>query len=196
VPGAEEELENLELNLAGAHQAANAAVAIATIAELRRVGWTISDMAVRQGLAQVHWPARIEVLRRNPAVVLDSAHNVASIEALVRVLDESFSVPARLLVFATTRDKDVRGMLRVLLPKFDDVILTRYRNNPRAMPPEELDALAGEISLTRRHLCADAAAAWRLASRMTTPQHLICITGSFFIAAEMREAMQETSFQA
>jgi dihydrofolate synthase/folylpolyglutamate synthase len=191
VPGAEHELADLDLNLAGAHQAANAAVALATIAELRGQGWSISDAAVRQGLANVAWPARIEVLRRNPAVVLDAAHNVASIEALVRVLDESFSVPARLLIFATTRDKDVRGMLRVLLPKFDDVILTRYRNNPRSMSPAELDALAGEISLTRRHLCDDADEAWKLASRLAGPQHLICITGSFFIAAEMRLAMQK-----
>ncbi|MBI3838203.1 MAG: bifunctional folylpolyglutamate synthase/dihydrofolate synthase [Planctomycetia bacterium] len=196
VPGAEHELENLELNLPGAHQAANAAVGVATIAELRRQGWDISDAAVRQGLAQVCWPARIEVLSRHPTVVLDAAHNVASIEALVRVLEESFSVPARLLVFATTRDKDVRGMLRVLLPKFDEVIFTRYWNNPRAMPPAELDALACEISPIRRHSCADAATAWKLASQLATPSHLICITGSFFIAAEMRAALRETAESA
>ena len=193
VPPAEHELENLELNLAGTHQAANAAVAIATIAELRRQGWDISDAAIRQGLAQVRWPARIEVFSRHPTVVLDAAHNVASIEALVRVLDESFSAPSRLLVFATTRDKDVRGMLRVLLPKFDEVILTRYWNNPRAMPPAELDALAGEISSAPRHRCDDAAAAWKLATRLAAADHLICITGSFFIAAEMRAAMQKAA---
>ncbi|HEV3137290.1 MAG TPA: folylpolyglutamate synthase/dihydrofolate synthase family protein [Pirellulales bacterium] len=193
VSPAEFELENLELNLAGTHQAANAAVAIATVAELRRQGWDISDAAIRQGLAQVRWPARIEVFSRHPTVVLDAAHNVASIEALVRVLDESFSVPSRVLVFATTRDKDVRGMLRVLLPKFEEVILTRYWNNPRAMPPAELDELAGEISSGPRHCCDDAAAAWKLATRLTGADHLICITGSFFIAAEMRGAMQKAA---
>jgi dihydrofolate synthase/folylpolyglutamate synthase len=191
--GEEQKLNDLELNLAGAHQAANAAVGIATIAELRRQDWDISDVAIRQGLTQVRWPARIEVLSRRPTVVLDAAHNVASIEALVRVLDQSFSIPARVLVFATSRDKDVSGMLRVLLPKFEDVIFTRYWNNPRAMPPSELDALAAQMSPTRRHLCADAATAWKLASQLATPDHLICITGSFFIAAEMRFAMQASA---
>jgi dihydrofolate synthase/folylpolyglutamate synthase len=193
VPPGEHELDHLELSLAGVHQGANAAVAIATIAELRRQGWDISAAAIRQGLAQVRWPARIEVVSRHPTVVLDAAHNVASIEALVRVLDESFSASARLLVFATARDKDVRGMLRVLLPKFEDVIFTRYWNNPRAMPPADLHALAGEISSGHRYLCDDAAAAWKLATRLAAADHLICITGSFFIAAEMRAAMQETA---
>jgi dihydrofolate synthase / folylpolyglutamate synthase len=191
VAGAEFDLVDLELHLTGAHQAANAAVGIATLCELRRLGWNIPDAAVRQGLAAVRWPARIEVLRRAPTVVLDAAHNVASIEALVRVLDESFSAPRRLLVFATTRDKDVRGMLQVLLGAFDEVIFTRYRNNPRGMAPEELAAIAADLSTAEAHLCADPAAAWRLVSRLATSEHLICITGSFFTAAEMRAAMQQ-----
>lgn len=190
--GAEVEWTNLELNLTGAHQAANAAVALATLGELARQGWTISEEAVRRGLAEVRWPARIEVLRRRPVVVLDAAHNVASIEALVQVLDESFSSPARLAVFATTRDKDIRGMLRILLPKFDEVILTRYTSNPRGAPPEELDALCAELAPIRRHVCPDPVAAWKLAGQIARAEHLICITGSFFIAAEMRAAMRQS----
>ena len=69
----------LELPLVGRHQAANAAVALATIAELRKQGWSISDAAIRQGLTRVLWPARIEVIGRRPTMVLDVAHNVASI---------------------------------------------------------------------------------------------------------------------
>lgn len=190
VAGDEIEWRDLELSLAGEHQAANAAVALATLRELARQGWTIPQAAVRRGLGEVRWPARIEVLRRRPAVVLDAGHNVASVEALVRVLDESFACPKRLLIFATTRDKDIAGMLRVLLPKFDEVIFTRYWNNPRGAPPEELAALAAELSAIPRHVCADAATAWRLASELAGPEHLICITGSFFIAAEMRAAMR------
>jgi dihydrofolate synthase / folylpolyglutamate synthase len=173
------ELGAVALGLTGHHQAANAAVGIATLTEL-----------VRQGLAEVRWPARVEVVRRVPTVVLDSAHNVASIEALVRSLDESFVATRRLLIFATTRDKDARGMLEVLLAKFDDVILTRYWSNPRGMPIEELEALSAELSGRRAHVCADPAAACKLAGQIAGSEHLICITGSFFIAAEMRAAMQ------
>ena len=77
-------------------------------------------------------------------------------------------------------------MLRLLLPRFDDVILTRYLNNPRAVDVAELDAMAAEISPTPRHLCPDPAAAWNLVRQLATPEHLICVTGSFYLAAEMR----------
>ena len=80
----------------------------------------------------------VEVVARRPTVVLDAAHNVASIAALVEVLDESFSAGRRLLVFATTQEKDLRGMLQRLLGRFDHVIFTRYSNNPRSVPPQEL----------------------------------------------------------
>jgi len=190
--GVDVEWKDLALNLLGAHQASNAAVGIAVATELVRQGWKIPPAAIRQGLAEVCWPARVEVLRRRPTVVLDAAHNLASVEALVRVLDESFANSARLLVFATTRDKDARGMLQLLLPKFDEVILTRYWNNPRSVPPEELDEIAAASSASVRHVCQDAPTAWSLASRIATPEHLVCITGSFFIAAEMRAAMQQS----
>ncbi len=188
--GRQTELIDLEMNLIGAHQAANAAVALATVCELRRQGWKIEEGAIRRGLSSVRWPARIEVVRREPTVVLDAAHNVASVEALVHVLEESFSARRRLLVFATTRDKDSRGMLCVLLPRFDEVILTRYWSNPRGVPTDELDLLCEELSPVPRHVCADPETAWNLARQIVGPDDLICITGSFFIAAEMRAAMQ------
>jgi dihydrofolate synthase/folylpolyglutamate synthase len=187
--GMTQTVDGLELALVGRHQAANAAVCMAALAELARGGFEIPESAVRRGLAEVRWPARIELVRSRPAVVLDSAHNVASVGALVEVLEESCSSPRRLLVFATTRDKDVRGMLEVLLPRFDEVIFTRYWANPRGVPPEELDRLAGELSPIRRHICTDPATAWRLARQLATEQHLVCITGSLFLAAEMRAAI-------
>jgi dihydrofolate synthase/folylpolyglutamate synthase len=191
--GLTQAVDRVELALVGRHQAANAAVGMAVLAELGRAGFEIPQEAVRRGLAEVRWPARIQLLRTRPAVVLDSAHNVASVEALAEVLGESFSSPRRLLVFATTRDKNVRGMLEVLLPRFDEVIFTRYWSNPRGVPPEELDSLAGELLPIRRHVCSDPATAWRLAQHLATPEHLVCITGSLFLAAEMRAAIGSSS---
>ncbi len=186
------ELNDVAMSLTGSHQAANAAVAIATVMELRAQGWQISDSAVRGGVASVNWPARIEVLSRHPTIVLDAAHNVASIEALVRVLDESFSVGRRILVFATSRDKDARGMLEVLGPKFDELIFTRYYNNPRGLAAETIAewAAKAELPATGYQVAPDSAAAWQLAAAMAGRDDLICITGSFFIAAEMRAAIQ------
>ena len=98
---------DLSLGLVGRHQAANLSVALAALEQLRNSGWTIPEEAVRRGLAGLTWPARVEVAARRPAVVLDGAHNVASVDALIETLDESFSPARRLLVFASTQEKDV-----------------------------------------------------------------------------------------
>jgi dihydrofolate synthase/folylpolyglutamate synthase len=179
-------LEGVEIGLIGRHQAANAAVALATLAELQTIGWRLPEVAIRRGLSEVRWPARVEIVSHRPTTVIDAAHNVASVQSLLETLDESFANPRRLLIFATTQEKDVRGMLELLLPRFEAVILTRYLNNPRAVSVEELDSLAAELSPAQRFTSSDPAVAWRLVSEFTTPEHLICVTGSFFLASEMR----------
>ena len=113
---------------------------------MRQSRWNIPAAAVQRALAGVSWPARVEVVSRRPAVVLDAAHNVASIRALVETLQESFSAARRLLIFATTHDKDVRGMFQCLLDHFDEVYFTRYTNNSRAVPPKELRQAAKELT--------------------------------------------------
>jgi len=178
--------DNLPLAMLGRHQAANAAVAVATLQELRRSGWNVSEKAIRAGLNGVVCPARVEVVGRRPAVIVDVAHNPASIEALLRVLDESFSVARRLLIFASTHEKDVRRMLELVLGKFDGVFLTRYMENPRAAPPDELAALAAELTGRQYDTYPNPASAWDAVRELANPEDLICITGSFFIAAEMR----------
>ena len=185
------EYAGVELALLGRHQAANAAVAMAAIEELRRAGWVVAEEAIRRGLAKVVWPARIEVISRHPTVIVDAAHNVASIEALVETLDDSFSADRRLLVFATTSDKDIEGMLRVLLSRFDRVIFTRYSDNPRGVPAEELLRLSARLAPnTPSETAPTPAEALSAAARLAHPDDLICITGSFFLAAELRRLLR------
>jgi dihydrofolate synthase/folylpolyglutamate synthase len=121
-------------------------------------------------------------------VVLDAAHNLASIAALIETLDESFAPRRRGLIFGASSDKDVRGMVGLVAPRFDDVIFTRYLNNPRGVPPEKLAQLAGG-SPRPATLCPSPVAAWEAAAQLVGPDDLLCITGSFFLAAEMRAAM-------
>ena len=183
---------NLRLSLLGRHQAANAAVSLAAIGQLRHAGWQIPESAIRRGLAEVRWPARVEIVSRHPAVVLDAAHNAASVASLLETLDESFSPSApRLLIFATTQDKQVREMLELLLPRFDRVLLTRYTTNPRSVPIDELAAIAAAVSPIAYDLCETPAAAWRRARELATAEHVICVAGSFFLAAELRSLMAE-----
>ena len=176
----------MELSLLGDHQAANAALAVACIEQLRTAGWAIPDAAVSAGLAATDWPARMEVVGRRPLVVLDCAHNTASADALVRTLLESFPPCRRLLIFAGSNDKDLAGMFRILGPHFVHVFLTPYLGSTRSTPPEQLAELLRAVGGPPATQCAAPAAAWEAARAVAEPDDLICVTGSVFLAGEMR----------
>jgi hypothetical protein len=127
---------------------------------------------------------------RRPTAVVDVAHNVASAEALADAIGASFQPGRRVLVFAGTKLKDSATMLRVLLPRFDEVIFTRYRVNPRSVPTGELRSIAASLGASHGRICDDPLEAWRLARSLADEESLICVTGSFFIAAELRPVIQ------
>ena len=190
-------VENLEIRLPGAHQLANAAVAVAALQQLVVQGWDIPEGALRQGLAAARCRARVEILGKEPFVVLDVAHNVASVQALVETLQQRFPGARPTLIFATSRDKDVKGMLEILLPACQEVILTRYVSNPRAMEVAELLSIGQGVtaglsfaavapSVTVAPTPEDA---WKRACSQES--ELICITGSFFLAADMTEVLRK-----
>ncbi len=181
------EWRNIPVPLRGRHQADNTALALALVDRLRLAGYHISDDDVRQGLLRVEWPARVEVVGQRPTVIIDAAHNWASAKALVETLRSDFPQPRKILVFASTRDKDVRGQLRWLLPEFQTVVLTRYVDNPRSIPPEELSSIAGSLTTHPFHIADEPVAAWKTARRLAAPNDLIVVTGSFFLVAELRE---------
>jgi dihydrofolate synthase/folylpolyglutamate synthase len=176
----------LELGLLGEHQAANAAVVLACVEQLRAEGLHIDDRAVTTGLAGVDWPARLEVLGRRPFVVLDCAHNLASAQALVDTLHTSFPPARRLLLFAGSSDKDLAGMLRLLAPQFSHAFLTRYQSNPRGLPAEQLAEMLRRVADLPASVHATTAEAWQAARASAGPEDLICVTGSVFLAGEVR----------
>jgi dihydrofolate synthase/folylpolyglutamate synthase len=193
----------MELGLLGEHQAANAALAVAAVERLADVGLSIDMEHVARGLAQVEWPARLEVLSLKPCVVLDCAHNVASAQALVDTLTTSFpgptrangrpgngasAAPRRLLIFAASTDKDLSGMLGILAPTFTHVFLTRY-DNARSAAPHDLAERLRRCADTPCTLCPTAAEAWQAALAFAGPDDLICVTGSVFLAGQLRPLM-------
>lgn len=179
----------LELSLLGSHQAANAAVALATIEVLREQDWTISDGAVASALATVSWPARLELLGRSPWILLDCAHNTASIAALAATLEETFPPGRRILVFASSNDKDVPGMLRILAPHFAHACLTRFSDNPRAVAPDELAISWKSVGGSSCSCHESPAEALAKAQATAGPEDLVCITGSVFLAGELRPVL-------
>ncbi len=123
---------HLQLPLLGAHQIENAAIAYAA---LKTSGIPISDEAIQAGFAQAKWPARFEVLRREPPVVIDSAHNRDSARRLRETLDEYFPKIPVVLIFCALEDKDISGMLEELKPRLECVVATQA-DHPRAPSPE------------------------------------------------------------
>ncbi|MEO1995716.1 MAG: folylpolyglutamate synthase/dihydrofolate synthase family protein [Planctomycetaceae bacterium] len=174
----------LPLTLAGQHQAQNAALAIAT-ADLIRSQRPFPHTAIRSGMSAVGWPMRIEVVRRNPTVILDSAHNSDSIRSLIDTLDSCFPSRRRILIFATSRDKCIEDMLPQLFRAFDTVILTEHGLKPRSIPLAELEQIGRQYGTAHVETAARPQQAWAAVERLAEPSDLICITGSFFLAAEM-----------
>jgi dihydrofolate synthase/folylpolyglutamate synthase len=178
----------MELGLYGKHQAVNAASVIAAIEQLRHQGLPVPESAVIQGLASVNWPARLEVIGERPLIVLDCAHNVASAQALVDTIAESFRVAGKKrLIFAISSDKQVPEILDVLASRFDEFYVTRYANNPRCVPPEQIaEILKGIDPRLRVSVIPSALEALTRAKTDSTAEDLIVISGSVFLAGEIR----------
>mgnify|MGYP001154663457 CR=1 FL=1 len=178
----------LDVPLLGPHQAHNMAVALASLDALAEAEPALAvarEDAVR-GFAGMDWPARVEVVAARPWTVIDGAHNPASAAALAETLRRHFPDVPRTLVFGTTRDKDLPGQLRALLPMFRDRIATRYLRNPRAVAVEEVVAAAAAIDGRPVTAIDDPAEALATARRLAGPDGLVCVTGSLFLAAEAR----------
>jgi dihydrofolate synthase/folylpolyglutamate synthase len=149
----------------------------------------VRDESVAAGLAQVQWPARLEIIGRRPLVVLDCAHNVASAQALIEALLTSFPQSTggrRLLLFAGSRDKDLAGMLNVLAPHFARIYLTRFQSNLRHTPPEQLAELLPPERMRDAIKCVNTEQAWQRARDEARAEDMICATGSVFLAGELR----------
>ncbi len=162
-------------------------MALASLDALGRSrGWNVSRDAVVRGFATLRWPARVEVLGESPWLIVDCAHNVASAERWRPACRQVSPTTPRTLVFATSRDKDLRGQLQVLLPLFDQIIVTRYLENPRAVAPEEIARTVEELDGRAAIVAVDPAQRWLLLGNGPGPRALICVTGSLFLAAESR----------
>ena len=175
----------IEMILLGEHQAANAAIVVSAVEELRLLGFVISDEAVQWGLRNTKWPARMQVICQSPWVVIDCAHNGASAAALVRTIKESFPEVPRVLLFGASADKDISGMFKEFSGIFTKVIFAQSINSPRAAKPEELLDIWAQNSTDEAFLGETLEEAGRKAFFATPNPGILCITGSVFLAGEI-----------
>jgi dihydrofolate synthase / folylpolyglutamate synthase len=142
--GAEGPVDDVFLPLHGAHQAANAAMALAAVETFLGMKSLGAD-TVRDGFAQVEFPGRLELVRRSPSVILDAAHNPHGARATAQAVEEAFSFNPLIGVIAVMADKDAEGLLRTYEPIMDRVVVTQVASTSRGMPAEELGALAADV---------------------------------------------------
>ncbi|MFE3453746.1 bifunctional folylpolyglutamate synthase/dihydrofolate synthase [Nonomuraea sp. NPDC059194] len=133
--------EDVYLPLYGAHQAGNAVCALAAVEALTAGDDPLDIELVRQAFAQASSPGRLEVVRRSPTVVIDAAHNTGGMEATLDGLHEAFDFAKVIGVVSVMADKDVSGLLELLEPVLDEIVVSR-NSSPRAMPAQELGELA------------------------------------------------------
>jgi dihydrofolate synthase/folylpolyglutamate synthase len=183
--GINKRYSGLKLSLTGRHQIENAALALAAIEVLTAKGVSISDTSVVEGLRDVRWEGRLELVSRNPGIVVDGAHNPAGISSLCSSLLTDFSYRRLIVVFGVLRDKDYGGMLKKLLPLVDKIVLTKPKVE-RAACTEDLLSVAllhhGNIEVVD-----DSAEALDRALFLAGADDLVCVTGSLYLVGEIKK---------
>lgn len=147
VKGIHGDYTDIYLPLHGAHQAANATIAIASVEAF--VGVKLDEELVRSAFAHVSSPGRLEILHRDPTVIVDAAHNPHGAMALAQTISTEFDFESVFCVLGILGEKDARGVLKALEPVVDRLVVTQS-DSPRALPVDDLYDLALEIFGTER----------------------------------------------
>lgn len=183
--------EHLPVPLRGEHQALNCALALSMLDKLKAHGYAAPEDKVIQGLAATVLPGRMEQVWTEPRVVIDGAHNAASIQALIRALGAHIAYDSSVLIFGCGQDKDITGMLKQVALGADKVIFTKSKSNPRAVEPEDLMHRFNEVSGKMSQAAPSLEVALQLAGRAVSREDLIVITGSFYLAGEAKKHFSE-----
>jgi dihydrofolate synthase/folylpolyglutamate synthase len=170
------------LPLLGAFQMDNAAAAAAGLEALVERGFTISKDNIEKGLAAVNFPGRMQIVRKNPLIVLDGGHNPGAAQRLKESLLEYFLPTNTILVIGLSGDKDISGVIDALSPIFSHVITTRA-DNPRSISPEKLVEEFVSRGI-QTESSANVSEAITKAISIAAEDDLICITGSLFVVGE------------
>nr|WP_296007637.1 folylpolyglutamate synthase/dihydrofolate synthase family protein [uncultured Blautia sp.] len=130
--------KDIKITLAGSYQILNAALALEGVEELRRLGYHLTDEQVRKGLYRAVWRGRFTLLSKNPAVIIDGAHNPGAAKELKHSLDLYFKGKNLYYIFGVFQDKDYQEVIRLTAPMAKHIITVQTPGNPRALPANEL----------------------------------------------------------
>lgn len=174
----------LKIPLLGAHQLENAATAYTA---LKVSGIPITNEQIQKGFSQVQWRARFEVVRRDPPVIFDSAHNQDSFEKLSETLQTYFPDMMVYLIFGASEDKNIPGMFAELKSKIKKIIITRA-DHPRALEAERIQQLAEQAGVESEAAVPVKSALARALELSSKDGSIVLSAGSMFVTAEVMSA--------
>ncbi|RLC45178.1 MAG: bifunctional folylpolyglutamate synthase/dihydrofolate synthase [Candidatus Coatesbacteria bacterium] len=184
-------LEGIRLPLLGAHQIQNASCVVAAAKLLSSKFPSIDAASIGRGLAEVRLMGRVELLRADPFIVVDCAHNLESAESLVETLQELCVSGKKIAIIGISTNKDARAILAIMTRYFDKFLVTRA-DTKRAMSPvllaDQLRGLGAQIEAFDS--ASDAANA---GLSMIGPEDLLCVTGSVYLAGQLRPFLVESA---
>jgi len=178
--------EHLAVPLLGEHQAINCGLALSLLDCLKRRGFKIDDARAVAGLAKTKLPGRMEIVHQNPRVLIDGAHNAASMRACIQATGQHIPYDSLVVIFGCCADKDVEGMLQQLQYGADKVIFTRI-NSPRSALSEDLAHRYTEICGKMCQTALSLREALRVAHTAVSTGDLILIVGSFYLVGEAKQ---------
>jgi dihydrofolate synthase/folylpolyglutamate synthase len=181
--------EHLRVPLHGRHQAINCGLALALLDKLKSAGYQIDIEKSAEGLNRVTLAGRMEMICEDPRIMIDGAHNAASIRALVYAVGQNIPYDSMVMIFGCNSDKDVPGMLAELQYGADKVIFTRS-NSAKAMSPQELADMYTELCGKMCQTASSLGEALQLARSAVGREDLICITGSFYLIGQAKMRFQ------
>ena len=155
---------------------------------LQKSNFAISDSSIDQGLNDTYWPCRLEIVSREPLIILDGAHNPYSVEKMIQAIYDYYTFRNITIILGTSKDKDIKDMVKVLLDndKSNTKYIATHSRHPKHTPAKVIQdtfqlfgiAVPAINSINK---------SIKIAKNTSQPDDLILITGSLFIAAEARE---------
>ena len=182
--GLHRKLWSIPLNLKGFHQVINATTALGSMEVLEELGYHVSTDAMIDGLKEVDWPGRLEMVSSSPRVLLDGAHNPAGALVLKESLEKDFQYRHLILLIGIMKDKDIQSMLHLLAPMADHIILTKPHTD-RATSPSMLKKALGQNG-RKAEISDDFKEAIERGLSLIQEDDLLCITGSLYTVGEAR----------
>jgi dihydrofolate synthase/folylpolyglutamate synthase len=177
--------DSLVVPLFGAHQITNAATAVSAVEELQKKGIPILVEAVRKGLRDVYWPARLEIVNRKPLVVLDCAKDAEATEAVRKTIQSDFTYDRMIAVVSMSSDKNIEGMIENIAQVADHFIITKHSVTARAAEP---DVLINEIQKSGKtfQVRIESDSAFETALNQAGNEDMVLVIGSVYLAGDAR----------